>query len=117
MSFHRIDGPNFKTPVLIHKPARRNAEGQPCQLRLPCCNWNDATTVFCHLRMFGIAGMAEKPDDWCGVFACSCCHDALDRRAGNGLCGDDDILRALIFTLKIQFADRVFIPGPGPQGG
>jgi len=115
MSLIRIDGPNFRRPNLVHKPARANAKGQPCELMLPCCNGDWTTTVFAHLRLFGAAGMAEKPDDWFGVFACSCCHDALDRRDAmtSGLCSFEDILRALHRTLKTQFADRVWIPGPG----
>lgn len=111
MSLIRINGANFKTPNLIHMPARQNAMGQDCQLRLPCCNWDTSTTVLCHLRMFGIAGMAQKPDDWCAVFGCSACHDALDGRSDSGLWGHEDVLRALIHTLKIQFADRIWTPG------
>lgn len=115
MTFIRQDGANFKTPVLAHPPARKNAKGQHCTLMLPCCNGDPETTVLAHLRMFGAAGISQKPDDWFAVFACSACHDAIDRRGGetSGLWGDDDIIRALHRTLKIQFSDGVFGPGNG----
>ena len=116
MTFHRSSAPNFKTPNLVHIAARENARGQICTLRLTCCNYDPSTTVLCHLRMFGAAGMAEKPDDWFAVFACSSCHDALDRRNSMtaGLWGFEEILRALRETLKIQFADGIF--GPSKKG-
>ena len=113
MSIHHFAGPNFKTPNLVHIVARQNARGKQCALRLPCCRWDTETTVLCHLRMFGAAGMAEKPDDWFAVFACQHCHDALDGRSDSGLWGHEDIVRALHLTLKQQFADRVWIPGSG----
>lgn len=111
MTFIRQTGTNFRQPALIHQFARDNARGQECQLRLPCCNWRTETTVLCHIRMFGISGMSTKPDDWCAVFACSDCHDALDGRSDSGLWGNEDVLRALIHTLKIQFNAGVFVPG------
>ena len=94
-----------KQPRLVSPALREAARGQPCTLRLPCCNHDPETTVLAHLRMFGAAGIGEKPDDWCGVFACSACHDAADRRdwATAGLVGYEDILRALIETLRVQF--------------
>lgn len=96
-----------KQPRLVSPALREAARGQPCALRLPCCNHDPETTVLAHLRMFGAAGIGEKPDDWCGVFACSACHDAIDRRGGEtaGLYGHEDLLRALIETLRIHFAD------------
>lgn len=114
MTFTRQNGPNFKTPNLVHKPARENARGKECTLRLPCCNFDTDTTVLSHIRLFGAAGVAEKPDDWFAVFACSACHDALDLRGGgmtSGLWGFEDVLRALRLTLKQQFNDGVFCAG------
>jgi hypothetical protein len=74
--------------------ARQSARGQPCTLRLDCCNHDPETTVLAHLRMFGWAGTAQKPPDFLGVYACSDCHDALDRRR-SAEWGFDDVLRAL----------------------
>lgn len=77
---------------------RESARGETCRLRLPCCNHDPATTVLAHLRFFNWAGIAEKPINVLGVFACSACHDALDRRV-NSQVGFEDILRALGETL------------------
>ena len=87
-----------KSPPAVSKAIRQSARGETCTLRLGCCNRNDETTVFAHLRFFSWAGMGQKPDDLLGVYACSCCHDALDGRS-NGDWGFEDILRALGETL------------------
>ncbi len=60
---------------------RKLARGQDCKLRIPmCCNFNPETTVLAHIRL-GFGGIGIKPTDWCGVHACSSCHDAIDGRA------------------------------------
>ena len=87
---------------------RKNARGQDCQLRLPgICNGNPETTVLAHLRRVGWAGMAQKPIDPLGVFSCSDCHDALDRRGTKVDVDPMDILRAIGNTLIIQSRDGV----------
>lgn len=83
---------------------RKNARGQDCALRLACCNHDTETTVLAHLRLFGWAGMAQKPDDMLGVFACSNCHDAIDRRS-NDHWTHSDLLRAMGETLLTQKRD------------
>jgi len=95
---------------LVFKPARAAAMDQSCTLRLACCNGDKATTVLAHLRMCNIAGMAEKPPDYFAVFACSACHDAIDRRNMRdvSLWTYQDILRALGETLKRQFDSGIF---------
>ena len=90
----------------VRSVLREAAEGEPCTLRLGCCNGNWETTVLAHLRMFGWAGTAQKPPDYLAVFACSSCHDALDGRLGpksRGMWGYDDVLRAMGETLMRQF--------------
>jgi len=87
-----------RAPYLELVGLRESAEGQRCSLRLPCCNHDPATTVLAHLRFFNWAGIAEKPINVLGVFACSACHDALDRRVDSQV-GFEDILRALGETL------------------
>lgn len=57
---------------------RQAAKGQPCTLRLPCCNGDARTTVLAHRPG---AGTALKSDDYDAVDACCACHDALDGRA------------------------------------
>ena len=85
---------------------RTAARGEECTLRLPCCNHDPATSVLAHLRMFGVAGIGEKPDDWFAVISCSACHDALDRRnsANADMWGIEDVLRALHETIRRQIA-------------
>ena len=90
-----------KQPVLVSTALRQSAKGEGCTLRLGCCNHDPATTVLAHLRFFAWAGMAQKPDDLLAVFACSDCHDALDRRADPAW-GWDDVLRALGETIIRQ---------------
>lgn len=86
-------------------PALRSAaRGQRCTLRLSCCNGDASTVVLAHLRCFGWAGTAQKPADYKAVFACSACHDQIDRRAHDAEWGFDDLLRALGETLDQQYA-------------
>ena len=71
---------------------RNLARGQPCQVRLPdICNHNPETTVLAHFRMAGITGMGMKAPDLIGAWACSACHDVIDRRAHTNL--DRDYVR------------------------
>lgn len=92
---------------------RQSARGEDCTLRLECCNHDPATTVLAHLRFFGWAGMGQKPDDILAVFACSACHDAIDRRsmADVSLWGFEDLLRALGATLLRQKAKGLITMG------
>lgn len=60
---------------------RKEAKGRECQVRLPgICNHNPETVVLAHFRMVGINGVGMKPDDMFGAWACSACHDEIDRR-------------------------------------
>lgn len=62
---------------------RKSARGQVCTLRIVgVCNRDPNTTVLAHtpgLRNSG-AGMGRKAHDAYAVYACSACHDMLDRR-------------------------------------
>ena len=49
------------------------------------CNHNSETVVLAHIRMPGISGMGLKADDLLGAWACSSCHDAIDRRSNMDL--------------------------------
>lgn len=61
---------------------RKEARGRECQVRLEdICNHNPETTVLAHYRLAGLNGMGMKPPDLLGAWACSACHDAVDRRA------------------------------------
>jgi hypothetical protein len=64
---------------------RKAARGRPCMVRLFCCNGNWDTTVLAHYRLAGMSGMGLKSPDLCASWACSACHDAIDRRANMNL--------------------------------
>ena len=71
---------------------RKAAKGRPCMVRLPdICNHNPETTVLAHIRMAGLSGMGIKADDLLGAWACSSCHDSIDRRSHTDL--DRDYVR------------------------
>jgi len=71
---------------------RKQAKGRDCMVRLPgICNHNPETTVLAHVRLAGVSGMGMKADDLFGAWACSSCHDAIDRRAHTDL--DRDYVR------------------------
>lgn len=62
------------------------AKGRDCQVRLPgVCNFNPETTVLAHFRMPGVSGLGIKAHSLIGAWACSACHDAIDRRAHTDL--------------------------------
>ena len=52
------------------------------------CNHNSETVVLAHYRLAGISGMGMKSPDLIGAWACSSCHDAIDRRAHTDLARD-----------------------------
>lgn len=60
---------------------RKEARDRECQIRIPgVCNGNSETVVLAHYRMSGICGTGIKPNDVFGAWACSACHDEIDRR-------------------------------------
>jgi hypothetical protein len=52
----------------VSKPVRNAARDAECTLKLPyvCDNRTD-TVVFCHLRVFNLAGAGQKPGDGAGL--------------------------------------------------
>ncbi len=61
---------------------RKLARGRDCTVRLPgICNGNRETAVLAHYRLVGVSGLGMKSPDIFGAYACSSCHDAIDRRA------------------------------------
>ena len=88
------------------------ARGRECQVRLPCCNYNVETTVLAHYRLAGTCGMGMKPNDLQGAWACSACHDEIDRRTRNF---DNDFVRlahaeGVFRTIYILVKERVIKP-------
>jgi len=73
---------------------RKEARGRGCMVRIPdVCNHNSETVVLCHYRLAGVSGIGMKSPDILGAWACSACHDAIDRRAHTDL--DRDYVRLL----------------------
>lgn len=80
---------------------RRDAHNRNCTLHIPgVCRQDPAYTVGCHLRLFGLAGMGQKPDDIFILDACDKCHSVLDSRDkwASAALGWDDVLAALMRT-------------------
>jgi hypothetical protein len=55
------------------------------------CNHNSETVVLAHYRLAGVSGMGIKSPDILGAWACSACHDTIDRRDHTDL--DRDFVR------------------------
>lgn len=92
---------------------REFAKDKPCMVRLVgICNFNNETTVLAHIRRANVAGVGQKPPDLCAVWACSACHDEIDRRTRNNRLRDieGDILDALIRQLAWYEAHEIVIP-------
>ena len=65
---------------------RKEAKGRGCMVRIPeVCNHNSETVVLAHYRLAGVSGIGMKSPDVLGAWACSSCHDAIDRRAHTDL--------------------------------
>jgi hypothetical protein len=86
------------------KPMRNSAKNEDCLLRLDGCKNDKATVCLDHIRLFGIAGMAQKPHDAIATYGCAHCHAILDRVDTSGSWGFEDVLRALMLTLAAQIA-------------
>ena len=87
----------------------KEARGRECTVRLPCCNHNPETTVLAHYRLAGTCGVGMKPNDLQGAWACSACHDEIDRRTRNF---DNEFVRlahaeGVIRTIDILIKERV----------
>ena len=100
----RLGPVGLKAAPCVSRAIRQAARGETCTLRLPGCDGGGETTVFCHIRRFGNAGVAQKPSDLHGVFGCANCHRMMDSRDPDAQCGDDDILRSLMETQRRLWA-------------
>jgi hypothetical protein len=75
------------------------------------CDGGGETTVLAHLREWGGAGIAQKPDDTFAVYACFSCHTAIDRRGGNLGVPSNVLLRALRETQNTMLAEGLLTVG------
>jgi hypothetical protein len=81
-----------------------SAKGQDCSVRLPgICNGNNETVVFAHIGKR--RGMAIKCADYFGVYACSACHDEIDRRTRHM---DPQDLKADLLAALEETQERLF---------
>lgn len=77
---------------------RRSACNETCTIRWPgCLHDTPGAVVLCHLP-HPDKGMANKAPDEFAVYACSRCHDILDRRDRSQPVIWSDVLRALAET-------------------
>lgn len=100
---------------LVSQKIRDSARGEACALRLVgVCNFDPATTVFAHLPVHH-RGMSIKSPDLFGVYACACCHDAIDGRVA-GPWSFSDLLRALAETqMKLVEKGLLTVAGDGAR--
>lgn len=90
------------------------ARGRQCFLRLPeHCNGDPETTVLCHIRRGGTAGIGMKPPSICAVPMCSDCHSAYDGRVKAGNYSRDqldaEMLRAHCQWLDWLWSEEIII--------
>ena len=59
-----------------------SARGMDCQIRIPTiCNSDPETVVWAHANGTAAGkGIGMKTPDLLGAYACSACHDEVDRR-------------------------------------
>jgi hypothetical protein len=87
---------------------RKEARGKPCQVRLPGCDGGGETTCLAHFRLSGYSGIALKPPDSMGAFACANCHDIADgRKRLNGWTREQIRLAHAEGVLRTQMATAV----------
>ena len=66
---------------IVSRKVRASARDQDCTFQIVgVCNYQPETVVLCHLPD-DTHGMGKKSDDISAAYGCSCCHDAVDRRA------------------------------------
>jgi hypothetical protein len=83
---------------IVSQVIRDSARGESCTLRIPdVCNFDPATTVFCHLPA-NQRGMGIKTPDIAGCYGCSSCHDVLDGRRHSEWIDWRNVLRAMVET-------------------
>lgn len=98
----------IKKPLKIRsKKLRDSARDQSCTLRLPgICNGDWQTTVLAHVN-FGGHGMATKESDLSACYACSSCHDAVDRRTP--WLRDDSVIFAAVMRTQHNMVESGLI--------
>ncbi|MGL4638567.1 MAG: nuclease domain-containing protein [Shewanella sp.] len=88
-----------------------SARGENCTMRLlGICNFNPETVVFAHVGRR--RGTGIKCGDNFGVYACSACHDIIDKRTSTRYPGiNGEILRALEETQEKLIEKGLLVTG------
>lgn len=85
---------------------RKRAQGQDCYLRLPYhCTFDETTTVLAHIRRGNVAGVGQKPSNFCAVPACGACHDVLDGRVKSDFVSHQELDSYLLEAQQRWLAD------------
>lgn len=79
------------------KKITASARGQPCTADWCGCGGSTETTVFCHVRKFGIAGTGFKPPDFIGFYGCAEAHRMFDHEKDMSWSWEG-VMRAMILT-------------------
>ena len=89
--------------MIVSQKLRDSARDQDCTLNIAgVCSYTTETTVLAHLPDES-NGMGKKPDDISACFACSNCHDEIERKEGYSISAEDRefyFRRAMIRTWR-----------------
>ena len=95
---------------------RRGARDEDCTVNVVgVCNYNPATTVLAHIQLPGCGIMGGKVNDLSGCYACSDCHDFIDRR--NGMDKHPEQAHRLEYMLKGVINTKIRQVEQGLLGG
>jgi hypothetical protein len=76
---------------------KKSAKGQQCRADWCECGGSTDTTVFCHVRKFGIAGTGIKPPDFIGFYGCAKAHQMFDQ-SKDAQWSWEGVMRAVVLT-------------------
>lgn len=91
--------PKPKKAPKVYRSERitKSAKGKACTADWCGCGGSTETTVFCHVRKFGIAGTGFKPPDFIGFYGCALAHHMFDH-AKDAAWSWEGVVRAMIQT-------------------
>lgn len=93
------------------KKIRDSARGEQCCIRLPgVCNYDPEKTVFAHVASVRLGhGMGIKTT--IGCYACSDCHDVVDRRVKLPSNLSETDVKIAFYEGILETIDRLFKKG------
>lgn len=80
---------------------RQSARLQSCTLRLSCCTHDPSTVVLAHLPCSDKSTGKKGPNHY-ACYACSSCHDVIDRRKDSGMMRVEILERMLAGLYETQ---------------